>query len=76
MAKGQCDLSMKDKTEAVERHSKLEQNDDTVGPLKMTKELLCMSTEVRHQHWSVTTMLNELVNARQGDNGTMAVHHK
>ena len=70
-ATGRCDC-----TQATWKHSELEQNDNTVGLLKMTKELLHVSTEVKCQCWSMTTMLDELVNARQGDNKTMAVHHK
>ena len=42
----------------------------------MIKELLCVSMEVKCQHWSMTTMLHELVNVRQGDNKTMVVHCK
>ena len=34
VVKGQCGLSMKNKLEAMEKHSKLEKNDDVVGPLK------------------------------------------
>ena len=76
MVKGQCNLSVKNKPEAMKEHSKLEQNDDAVGPLKMIKELSHMSTEVNCQCWSMTTMLHESVNARQGDNETMAAHCK
>ena len=39
----------------------------------MIKELLCMSTEVKHHHWSMMTTLSKLVNVHQGDNETMAV---
>ena len=76
VAKGQCNLSMKNELEAMKKHRKLEKNDNAVGPLKMTKELSCVSTEVKCQCWSMMTMLSESVNARQGDNKTMAVHCK
>ena len=33
-----------------------------------------MSTEVKCQRWSVTTMLSELANMHQGDNKRMVVH--
>ena len=67
---------MKNELEATEKHSKSEQNDNVVGPLKMTKELSCMSTEVKCQCWSMMTMLDKSVNTCQGDNDTMAVHCK
>ena len=76
VVKGQCNLSVKNKLEAMEKCSKLEQNDNTVGPLKLTKELLHVSTEVKCQHWSMIAMLSKLMNMRQGDNKTMVVHHK
>ena len=71
-------MFMKNELEAMEKHSKLEKNDDAVavGPLKMTKELLHVSTEVKCQHWSMIAMLSKLMNMRQGDNKTMVVHHK
>ena len=40
VVKGQCDLSMKNELKATEKCSELEQNDNAVGLLKMTKELL------------------------------------
>ena len=76
VVKGQCNLSVKNKLEAMEKHSELEQNDDAVGLLKMIKELSCVSTEVKCQCWSMTTMLHKLVNMCQGDNETMATHCK
>ena len=74
VVKGQCNLSMKNKLEAMKECGEPEQNDDAVGLLKMIKELSCMSTEVKHQCWSMTTMVHELVNKCQGDNETMAAH--
>ena len=35
VVKGQCDLSVKNKSEAMKECGELEKNDDTVGPLKM-----------------------------------------
>ena len=43
--KGQCSLNMKNESEAMEKHSELKKNCNAVGPLKMMKELLCVSTE-------------------------------
>ena len=73
VVKSQCNLSVKNKLEAMEKYGELEQNDDVVGLLKMIKELSYVSTEVKHQCWSMTTMLHKLVNACQGDNKTMAI---
>ena len=73
---GQCNLNTKNELEAMEEHRKPKKNNNVVGPLKMIKELSHLLTEVKHQHWSMMTMLSELVNAHQGDNETMAVHHK
>ena len=70
VVKGQCNLSMKNKLEAMEKCSGLEQNDNIVGLLKMMKELSHVSTEVKCQCWSMTTMLWKPVNACQGDKET------
>ena len=35
------------KLETVKEHGKLEENDNVVRPLKMTKELTCVLTEVK-----------------------------
>ena len=74
--KGQCNLSMKNELETMAKCSKSEKDDDAVGPLKMTKELSHVSTEVKHQHWTVTEMLSESVNVHKGNNKTMASHSK
>ena len=63
-SKGVPNLSVKNKSEAMKKHSELEKNDDVVRPLKMIEELSCVSTEVKCQCWSVKTMLSESVNVQ------------
>ena len=43
--------------------------------MKMTKELSGVLIEVKC-HWSMTTMLSDLVSMHQGDKKTIAVHHE
>ena len=76
VVKGQCSLSMKNKLEAMKEYGKLEKDDDVVGLLKIIKELSYVSTEVKYQYWSMTTMLYKLMNTRQGENETMAAYYK
>ena len=74
--KGQCNPSMKNELETVEECGNLEKNDNTVGSLKMIKELSHLSTEVKCQHQSMMTILWKPVNVCQGDTETMVGHCK
>ena len=68
--------STKTESETMKECSKLEKNDNVVGPLKMIKELSHQSTKVKCQCWSMMKMLQKPVNMHQGDKETMAGCHK